>query len=142
MAGDQYKALSEDVNKLKSEPDRNGYQHMPKENKEKIQKYGKETDKLHLKKINKKERTHERKKNKLLQQYFLKKDSSELKSADINVVTNFIRDKVESFFDTAIYTDEDDDDDDCQEIRIIGFIQNACGQQQNISNVKCRFLQQ
>ena len=58
----------------------------------------------------------------MLQQYFLKKDSSELKSADINVVTNFIRDKVESFFDTAIYTDEDDDDDDCQEIRIIGFI--------------------
>ena len=36
MAGDQYKALSEDVNKLKSEPDGNGYQHMPKENKEKI----------------------------------------------------------------------------------------------------------
>ena len=111
---------------------------MPKENKEKIQKYGKETDKLHLKKINKKERTHERKQNKLLQQYFLKKDSSELKSTDINVVTNFIRDKVESFFDTAIYTD----DDDCKEIRIIGFTQNACGQQQNISNVKCRFLQQ
>ena len=50
----------------------------------------------------------------MLQQYFLKKDSSELKSTDINVVTNFIRDKVESFFDTAIYTDEDDDDDDCK----------------------------
>ena len=42
------------------------------------------------------------------------------------MVTNLIKDKVESFSDGKTYTDEYDDDE-CKEDKIIGFIQNTCG---------------
>ena len=40
------------------------------------------------------------------------KEKYKLKSIEVNVITNFIKDEVASFFDAGIYTDDDDDDDD------------------------------
>ena len=40
------------------------------------------------------------------------KEKYKLKSIEVNVITNFIKDEVASFFDADIYTDDDDDDDD------------------------------
>ena len=46
---------------------------------------------------------------------------------EVNVVTNFIKDEVESLSDAEVYTDDndddddDDDDDDFEEDRVIGF---------------------
>ena len=51
------------------------------------------------------------------------KENDELKSVEVNLVTNFIKDKVESSSDAEVYTDDDYDydDDDSEEDRIIGF---------------------
>ena len=46
-----------------------------------------------------------------------KKENIELKSVKVDVVTNFIKDEVESFSDTEVYTDEDNSEED----RVIGF---------------------
>ena len=40
------------------------------------------------------------------------KEKYKLKSIKVNVITNFIKDEAESFFDADIYTDYDYDDDD------------------------------
>ena len=54
------------------------------------------------------------------------KENDELKTVEVNVVTNFIKDEVESLSDAEVYTDDDnddddDDDDDFEEDRVIGF---------------------
>ena len=51
------------------------------------------------------------------------KENDKLKSVEVNLVTNFIKDKVESSSDAEVYTDDnyDYDDDDSEEDRIIGF---------------------
>ena len=49
-------------------------------------------------------------------------ENDELKTVEVNVVTNFIKDEVESLSDAEVYTDDDDDDDDDdeEEDRVIG----------------------
>ena len=55
------------------------------------------------------------------------KENDELKTVEVNVVTNFIKDEVESLSDAEVYTDDDDDDDDdFEEDRVIGFRWNGC----------------
>ena len=55
------------------------------------------------------------------------KEKYKLKSIEVNVITNFIKDEVASFFDAGIYTDDDDDDDeddddnDSEENKFTGF---------------------
>lgn len=49
------------------------------------------------------------------------KENDELKTVEVNVVTNFIKDEVESLSDAEVYTDDDNDDDDFEEDRVIGF---------------------
>ena len=46
------------------------------------------------------------------------KESSETKSVEADVITNFIKDKVESSSDAEVYNDDDDDSD---EYRTNGF---------------------
>ena len=51
------------------------------------------------------------------------KENDELKSVEVNLVTNFIKDKVESSSVAEVYTDDDYDydDDDSEEDRTIEF---------------------
>ena len=51
------------------------------------------------------------------------KENDELKSVEVNLVTNFIKDKVESSSDAEVYIDDDYDydDDDSEEDRTIEF---------------------
>ena len=49
------------------------------------------------------------------------KENKELKSIEVNVVSNFIKDGKKSFYNAEFYTDDHDDDDDSQGDRVIGF---------------------
>ena len=52
--------------------------------------------------------------------------NNELKNVEIDVITNFIKDKVESSSDEEIYTD---DDGDSEENKVIGFRENVSDHQ-------------
>ena len=52
--------------------------------------------------------------------------NNELKNVEIDVITNFMKDKVESSSDEEIYTD---DDGDSEENKVIGFRENVSDHQ-------------
>lgn len=64
--------------------------------------------------------------------------NNELKNVEIDVITNFIKDKVESSSDEEIYTD---DDGDSEENKVIGFRENVSDHQQNVSSVYWAFIE-
>ena len=71
-----------------------------------------------IQKINKRERVHERILKASFKQWVVKReDNNEVKNIGVDVVTNFIKDNVESFSDAKFCTD----DDDSEENRILGY---------------------
>ena len=73
---------------------------------------------------------HERIQKKLFQQRVqkIKENNEKLKSIEVDVVNNLVKDEVQSFSDAKFFAaaaaaaaDDDDDDDDSEEDRVIGF---------------------
>ena len=75
---------------------------------------------------------HERIQKKLFEQRVqkIKENNEKLKSIEVDVVNNFVKDEVQSFSDAKFFAaaaaaaaaaDDDDDDDDSEEDRVIGF---------------------
>lgn len=108
MACDCYKTLPEEKNEKKY--GRNQCQNMSVEKKPKVKVCGKQCRRNLSEKDNKKrkntERIQKKSVNNLLKQI---KEKDELKSVEVDVVSNFTEDKVESSADTEIYTDDNDD---------------------------------
>ena len=53
-----------------------------------------------------------------------------MQRAEVDVVTCFIKDKVEGFIDIEVYTD-----DGSRKDKVIGFIENDCRYQRNMTSV-------
>ena len=91
--------------------------------KDKIKEYKKIQTKYISRRITKNERIHERIQKNLFQQCVqkIKENNEDLKSIEVDVVTNFNKDKIKRFFDAEVYTNDDDYDADSEEDRAITF---------------------
>lgn len=75
----------------------------------------KNTTEICQKKKTKKERIYDRIQRKLFQQYIEQnKKHNNLKSVEVDVLTNFKKDEVERFFDAEVYNNHDDDSEEDQ----------------------------
>ena len=111
LTGDWYSTLSEEEKYKNKEYGKNRCQNKPKENTKHKKVCQKIANKICLEKTNKKRKIHERIQKNILakRKTFIEKinENNELQSVEVDGVTNFIKDEVESSSDAEVYTNDD-----------------------------------